>query len=80
VDATSFPEQFKELEHKIEALVRTCQDLKQGKSELETKIDELEEALKGKLSAEQSYVEEKTIIRGKIGDLLGRLDQVLDSE
>jgi predicted nuclease with TOPRIM domain len=80
VDAAGFPEQFKELEHKIDILVRTCQDLKQSKSKLEAKIDELEETLKGRLSAEESYIEEKSIIREKIGDLLGRLDQVLDSE
>jgi hypothetical protein len=80
VEGESFPEQFKKLEHKIETLVRTCGDLKQSKSELEAKVGDLEQALKAKVASEERYAEEKTIIRGKVGDLLGKLDQVLASE
>lgn len=80
MEGENFPEQFKELEYKIEALVQTCRDLKQAKSELEAKVESLEEALKTKAAAEEQYVEEKSVIRGRIGDLLGRLDQVLGPE
>jgi predicted nuclease with TOPRIM domain len=76
----SFPEQFKELENKIEILVQTCRDLRQTKSQLEAKIENLEDALRNRMAAEHQYVEEKSMIRGKIGDLLGRLDQVLAAE
>jgi cell division protein FtsB len=80
VEAETFPEQFKQLEHKIEALVRTCRELKQTRSELEARINELEDALNGKQSAEQRHLEEKSLVHDKIGELLGRLDQVLQSE
>lgn len=80
MEEDSFPEQFKKLEDKIEALVQTCRDLQQNKSELESKIYDLEGSIKAKVAAEQEHAEEKSMIRAKVDELLSRLDQVLESK
>ena len=80
MEESGFPEQFEKLEDKIEELVQTCRDLQQAKSELEAKIDDLEGLLRGKVAAEQEYVEEKSMVRSKVDNLLSRLDQVLGSK
>ncbi len=77
MEEDSFPVQFKKLEDRIEELIQTCRDLQQTKSELEAKIYDLEGALRTKAAAEQEYVEEKSMVRSKIDDLLSKLDQVL---
>ena len=77
MEEDSFPGQFKKLEDRIEELIQTCRDLQQTKSELEAKIYDLEGALRTKATAEQEYVEEKSMVRSKIDDLLSKLDQVL---
>ncbi len=77
MEEDSFPGQFKKLEDKIEELIQTCRDLQQTESELEAKIYDLEGALTTKAAAEQEYVEEKSMVRSKIDDLLSKLDQVL---
>jgi FtsZ-binding cell division protein ZapB len=79
VEQDTFPAQFKELEEKVGQLVQRCNDLQRGKAELEAKIRDHQKALEDKDTAEESYREEKKIIRSRIDDLLGRLDQVLDS-
>ena len=71
-------EQFLKLEDKIKEVVQRSRDLQQTKTALESKIYELEEALKVKLAAEEQYVEEKSIIAARIEDLLSRLDQAVD--
>ena len=80
MEEDSFPGQFKKLEDRIEALIQTCSDFQQTKSELKAKIHDLEGALKAKADAEQEYVEEKSMVRSKIDDLLSRLDQVVGSK
>ena len=80
MEEDSFPGQFKKLEDKIEELIQTCRELQQAKSELEAKIYDLEGALRTKVAAEQEHVEEKSMVRSKIEDLLGRVDQVLGSK
>jgi peptidoglycan hydrolase CwlO-like protein len=79
LDEDSIPKQFKKLEDRVEQLVQTSQDLKHAKLELEAKIRELEEGLRTKDATQQSYMEEKSIIRSRIDNVLGRLDEVLDS-
>ena len=79
MDEDSIPKQFKKLEDRVEQLVQTCHDLKHAKLELEAKIRELEEGLRTKDATQQSYMEEKSIIRSRIDNVLGRLDEVLDS-
>lgn len=75
----TIPKQFQKLEDKVGQLVQTCHDLQDSKLALQTKSKELEEALRTRNATEQQYMEEKTMIRSKIDDLLRRLDQVLDS-
>jgi chromosome segregation ATPase len=79
LDEDSIPKQFNELEDRVEQLVQTCHGLKHAKLELEAKIRELEEGLRTKDATQQSYMEEKSIIRSRIDNVLGRLDEVLDS-
>jgi septation ring formation regulator EzrA len=78
VDEDTIPRQFQKLEDRVGQLVQTCHDLQHSKVALQAKIGELEEALKARSATEQQYVEEKTMIRSKIDDLLSKLDQVLD--
>ena len=73
----SFPEQFKKLEEKVEALVQRCRDLQETKSELEARIFDLEGTLKIKTANEDKYIEEKSIIGSRIENLLSSLDQAL---
>ena len=80
MEEEGFAEHFTELEDKIKEVVQRCRDVQQMKSALETKIYELEEALKIKVAAEQKYVEEKSIIGAKIEDLLSKLDQAVERE
>lgn len=80
MEEESFPGQFKNLEDKIEGLVQTYRGLHQTKSELETQVSDLERVLKNKVAAEERYVEEKSVVRARIEDLLSRLDQVLGSK
>jgi exonuclease VII small subunit len=79
VEQDTIPAQFKKLEEKVGQLVQTCNDLQRGKAELEAKIRDYQRAFEVKGEAEQKYMEEKMMIRSRIDDLLGRLDQVLDS-
>jgi hypothetical protein len=74
----SFAEQFAVLEDKIKKVVQRSHELQQTKNALESKIYELEEALKIRLAAEEQYVEEKSIIGAKIEGLLSRLGQAVD--
>ena len=79
MDEDSIPKQFKKLEDRVEQLVQTCHDLQHARLGLEAKIRELEEGLRTKDATQQSYMEEKSIIRSRIDNVLGRLDEVLDS-
>jgi FtsZ-binding cell division protein ZapB len=79
VNGEDFPQQFEKLENRIEQLVKTCEQLQMTKTTLEGRVADLEAALQVKNEAEQNYREEKTIIRSKVDDLLGRLDKVLES-
>mgnify|MGYP000281849485 CR=1 FL=1 len=79
MDGENFPQQFDKLEGRIEQLVQTCEQLQLAKMELEDRVAELESALKVKDATEQSYREEKTKIRSKVDDLLGRLDRALET-
>lgn len=79
MDEDTIPKQFQKLEDKVGQLVQTCHDLQDSKVALQAKIGELEETLRTRNATEQDHMEEKTMIRSKIDNLLSRLDQVLDS-
>lgn len=78
MEKDSIPQQFQKLEEKVGQLVQTCHDLQQSEVALKAKVGELEEALKTQDATSQHYMEEKTMIRSKIDNLLSKLDQVLD--
>ena len=80
MEEEGFPGQFKKLEGKLEELVQAYLNVQQTKSELEAKILDLEGVIKIKAAEEERYVEEKSIIRGKIEGLLNKLDQHLSSK
>jgi len=75
----SIPDQFKVLEEKVEQLVQKCNELQNAKSSLETKVANLQESLNAKDGTEKKYLEEKSLIRSKMDDLVGRLDRILES-
>lgn len=78
MEKDSIPQQFQKLEEKVGQLVQTCHDLQQSEVDLKAKVRELEETLKTQDATSQHYIEEKTMIRSKIDNLLSKLDQVLD--
>ena len=79
MDQDNIPQQFVTLEKKVEQLVQKCNDLQNAKSGLEARVRDLEEALRAKNATEQSYLQEKTMIRSKMDNLVGRLDKALGS-
>ena len=79
MDEQTIPQQFTKLEEKVGQLVQTCHDLQHSNAALQAKIKDLEEALKTRDATEQHYMEEKTMIRSKIDNLVSRLEQALDS-
>ncbi len=79
MDQDSIPQQFVTLEKKVEQLVQKCNNLQNSKSGLEAKVRDLEEALSAKNATEQGYMQEKSMIRSKMDNLVGRLDKALGS-
>ena len=75
----SIPDQFKVLEEKVEQLVQKCNELQSAKSNLETRVTNLQESLNAKDATEKKYLEEKSLIRSKMDNLVGRLDRILES-
>ncbi len=78
VGEESFAEQFKNLEGRVEELVRTCNELRNTKAELGKKVEELEKSLAAKDETEQGYLEERSMIRSRMDSLLGKLDHVFE--
>jgi len=67
--------QFDEVERKIGRLVEQCRSLKARNAELAEKVETLEEELRKKTEQENSYSEQKALIRSKIDGLLSKLDE-----
>ena len=72
--------QFEEIENKVEKLIDVCKSLETTNLELNNKIERLEEALRGKVEAENSYQEERALIRSKIDSLLGRIEEITEAQ
>ena len=68
--------QFGELEKKIERLMRVCKSYEAANLELTNKIERLEEELRGKVEAENSYNQERELIRSRIDNLLVKLPDI----
>ena len=72
--------QFEEIENKVEKLIDVCKSLETANLELNNKIKRLEEELRGKVEAENSYQEERALIRSKIDSLLGRIEEITEAQ
>ena len=67
---------FSEIEEKVHRLIDSRKSLEKEIKELKDYIEQLEAELQGKIEAENSYSEEKNLIRSKIDSLLGKLDEI----
>ena len=72
--------QFEEIEKKVGKLVDICKSLETIKLKLNNKIERLEEELQNKAEAENSYQEERALIRSKIDGLLGRIEEITEAQ
>lgn len=72
--------QFEEIEKKVGKLVDICKSLETTKLKLNNKIERLEKELQNKAEAENSYQEERALIRSKIDDLLGRIEEITEAQ
>jgi protein-arginine kinase activator protein McsA len=69
--------QFQDIEQKVESVIEVCKSFKTRNLELLNKIERLEEELQNKnIEAENSYNEQKALIRSKIDSLLVRLEDI----
>jgi len=73
-----FLRQFEEIEQKVENLIEICKAHEATYLELKNKIKRLEEEIQGKVEAERTYAEEKSLIRSKIDGLLARFDEIAE--
>ena len=74
MDSKQFLLQFEELEHKVDKLIEVCKSYETANAELANKIKRLEEELQTRVEAENTFKEERTVIRSKIDNLLSRLE------
>jgi hypothetical protein len=80
LDNNAILSQFEEIEKKVGKLIDVCQSLETANLELGNNIKRLEEELQNKVEAENNYQEERTLIRSKIDDLLGRIEQITEAQ
>ena len=72
--------QFEEIEKKVENLINVCKSFKTTNLELRNKVERLEEELQGKVEAENNYAQERALIRSKVDGLLGRLEDMTETD
>ena len=80
MDNNAILSQFEEIEKKVGKLIDVCQSLETANLKLGNNIKRLEEELQNKVEAENNYQEERTLIRSKIDDLLGRIEQITEAQ
>jgi chromosome segregation ATPase len=68
--------QFDAIERKVGQLVEQVRSLKARNGELTERVEVLEEELRQKAEAENTYAEQKALIRSKIDGLLTKLDEI----
>lgn len=66
--------QFDDIEEKVEFLIELCRSLETSNSELQAKIERLEQELREKQRCEEKFAEEKDLIRSKVDGLLSKLN------
>lgn len=71
--------QFDKLENKIEKLIGICKSLKIEKTELQSKVVELEQELDRKIEAEKRQINKREMIQKKIDHLLLKLNDISES-
>jgi len=69
-------QQFDEIENRLEKLVAVCKSHEASNLELKNKILVLEEELQEKIEKENSYIQERDIVKSKIDSLLSRLSDI----
>ena len=80
MDNQAILSQFEEIEKKIGKMIDVCKSLESTNLELDNKIKRLEKELHGKVEAENSYQEERALIRSKIDSLLGKLEDITEAQ
>jgi len=76
LDSEQVLRQFQDIEQKVVNVIKVCESFKTTNLELLNKIERLEEELQQKIEAENSYNEEKALIRSKIDRLLVKLGDI----
>ena len=80
MDDRSLINQFQTIESRLDALIQICKEKDNLNKELSLRIEKLEEELRTRIEAEHRYAEEKALIRGKVDQLLKRLDEVAKTD
>jgi protein-arginine kinase activator protein McsA len=70
--------QFDQIEKKIVGLIKHCKSLEASNAELTAQVNRLETELQQKVETENTYAEQKAIIRSKIDGLLTKLDTLTE--
>ena len=73
MDRSRINQRFAEIERSVERVIEVCRSYEAINLELKRKIGKLEEELQQKVEAERRYQEERSLIRSKIDNLLGKL-------
>ncbi|MDO9565469.1 MAG: hypothetical protein Q7J15_01810 [Candidatus Desulfaltia sp.] len=71
--------QFEEIEKKVVRLVDICKSHEAANAELRKTIERLEQELQSKVEAEESYSEERDLVRSKVDGLLVKLNTIIES-
>jgi len=71
--------QFDEIEKKVENLLEAFQALEATNRQLHDKIESLNAELQSRIEAEEKYAKERDLIRLKIDGLLGKLEDIADT-
>ena len=71
--------QFDEIEKKVENLLEAFQALEATNRQLHEKIESLNAELQSRIEAEEKYAKEKDLIRLKIDGLLGKLEDIAET-
>ena len=79
MDTDEVMRQFDLLEDRVENLIEQCSTLEKNNSELRQQVMTLEAVLEEKAEEESRYSKQKALIRSKIDNLLGRLNQTHDN-
>ena len=71
--------QFDEIEKKVENLLEAFQALEATNRQLHEKIESLNAELQSRIEAEEKYAKERDLIRLKIDGLLGKLEDIAET-